>query len=548
MVFGRRWRRALGVCPECGAHAPLPADERLEHLLDPGSLERLTAHFGVDADVDFHDSRPYHERLAEARRRTGLDEAVLCASGHIEGMPLIVAAMDFRFMGGSLGAAVGEMITYAAETALRRRVPLLIITASGGARMQEGSIALMQMAKTSAALAELAEAGILSLSLVTDPTFGGVAASFATLPDVVFAEPGARLGFAGRRVIEQTVRERLPDDFQTAEFLFARGFLDRIVPRRELRPAIARLLRAATPRFTDQPARDDGPAALVPLVRDPDRLPVRDPWEQVRAARQLDRPTTLDYFALMFTDFQELHGDRASGDCPATVGGTAWLDDQPVMVIGQQKGHTSAELTARNFGMPLPAGYRKAARLMSLAAKLDLPVITLIDTPGAYPGARAEEQGQAVAIANNLQLMASLPVPVVTVITGEGGSGGALALAVANRVLMFSGSIYSVISPEGCAAILWNDPAAAPTAAAALRLSARDLLGRGVVDAVVPEPEGGTAADPAQAAGNLRAALAASLRELSGLGPADLVARRRVRFRRYGRAVPTALATEETAS
>lgn len=385
------------------------------------------------------------------------------------------------------------------------------------------------MAKTSAALGQLDEAGVLTVSLVTDPTYGGVAASFATLADVIVAEPAARLGFAGRRVIEQTIRQVLPERFQTAEFLLKRGFVDLVVPRARLRAELARLLRVGTADLAPHP-----PVSADAPVSDPGLLPRSDPWEQVRKARSLDRPTTLDYLSLAFTDFQELHGDRLGGDCPAVVGGTARLDGRPVVVVGQQKGHTPAELTQRNFGMPGPDGYRKAARLMRLADKLGVPVVTLVDTPGAYPGADAEEGGQAVAIAENLRLMTGLRVPVVSVIIGEGGSGGALALAVANRVLMFTNSVYSVISPEGCAAILWKDPAAAPRAAAALGVSARDLLRLGIVDGVIPEPDGGTGADPLRAADRLRSALTAVLAELSALPHRELLADRRARFRKFG--------------
>ncbi|HEY9475016.1 MAG TPA: acetyl-CoA carboxylase, carboxyltransferase subunit beta, partial [Mycobacteriales bacterium] len=533
-VYGRRWTRNLRVCPDCGAHQRLTAPQRLDQLSDPDAMEPL----GLTADdhdpLGFVDSRPYTERIDEARVRTGMDEAVLCVRTTIEGNPVVVAAMDFRFMGGSLGSAVGELITLAAETALAERVPFLVVTASGGARMQEGALSLMQMAKTSAAMARLDEAGILTISLVTDPTFGGVAASFATLPDVIIAEPDARLGFAGRRVIEQTIRQKLPPRFQTAGFLLERGFVDMVVPRSRLRHELGRLLRAGAtesatvPEAANVPERQPTPASGSMVYR-ADLLRESDAWYQVHQARRLDRPTALEYLSLAFTDFQELHGDRISGDCPAVVGGVAWLDGRPLVVIGQQKGHTPEELTQRNFGMPTPAGYRKAARLMRLADKLRLPLVTLVDTPGAYPGADAEERGQAVAIAENLRLMATLTIPVVSVIIGEGGSGGALALAVANRVLMFANCVYSVISPEGCAAILWDDPLAASDAAAALGITAPALLRLGVVDGVISEPDGGTGADPLAAADLLRNALRHSLDELSMDGRA-LAECRRARF------------------
>jgi acetyl-CoA carboxylase carboxyl transferase subunit beta len=270
------------------------------------------------------------------------------------------------------------------------------------------------------------------------------------------------------------------------------------------------------------------------VITDPAELPDLDPWEAVQRARHLDRPTTLDYLSHLVTDFEELRGDRVSGECPAIVGGLGRLDGQPVVVVGHQKGHTTAELVARNFGMPNPPGYRKAARLMRLAAKLQLPVITLVDTPGAFPGVQAEEQGQAVAIAESLVLLSGLPVPVVSVVTGEGGSGGALALALANRVYLCANAVYSVISPEGCASILWKDAGQAPRAARVLKLDARSLLRLGIVDGVVPEPPGGAHTAHLEAADALRRTLTGALRELLAMDPRRLVADRRHRFRAFG--------------
>jgi acyl-CoA carboxylase subunit beta len=529
LIYGKRFVRNHHLCPDCGWHSRLTAAQRLEQLLDPGTITVLEALGSVADPLGFVDTRPYPERLREAQVRTGLDEAVVCALGTILGRRVVVAVMDFRFMGGSLGTGVGERITQAAEIAFEERTPLLLVTASGGARMQEGVLSLMQMAKTSQALAELDEAGILTISVITDPTYGGVAASFATLTDVIIAEPGARMGFAGPRVIEQTIKQRLPEGFQTAEFLRDAGLIDDVQPRTMLRSTLARLLATQEPRWPRQPQTSNDP-----VIRRPEELPVRDAWQVVQLARHSGRPTTLDYIGHLLHGFHELHGDRVSGDCTAIVGGFGLLGDLPVMVIGHQKGHSTRELVARNFGMPTPDGYRKAARLMRLAAKLGVPVLTLIDTPGAYPGLEAEEHGQAIAIAENLRLMARLPVPLVAVITGEGGSGGALALGVADRVLVCANASYSVISPEGCAAILWKNATAAPAAAAALRLDARELLRYGIVDGVVPEPEGGAHHDPLLMADLLRDAVIAALRELLPRDPGQLVRERRRRFRRFG--------------
>ncbi len=547
VMYAKRLRRNQLICPDCGYHNRVPAAQRLAQLLDPGYTLLPAPPAQVEDPLGFFDSKPYPARLAQARRATGLDEAVLCARGAIEGRAVVVAVMEFAFLGGSLGCGAGERITQAAEEALAQRLPLLLVCASGGARMQEGALSLMQMAKTSAALAALDEAGILTISLITDPTFGGVAASFATLCDVIVAEPRARMGFAGRRVIEQTIRQSLPPTFQTAEFLLDRGMIDAVWSRAMLREPLSLLLSFAGGTATGTvtgtaigtgtgTATVTGPVGPDPVLRDPALLPEVDRWQVVRRARHIGRPTTVDYISLLFEDFEELHGDRATGDSAAIVGGVGVLDGRRLVVIGHQKGHGPAELAMRDFGMASPAGYRKAARLMRLAGKLGVPVLTFVDTPGAYPGLEAEERGQAVAIAENLRLMASLPVPIVTVITGEGGSGGALGLAVADEVLICQHAVYSVITPEGCAAILWNDPAAAPTAATQLRLDPRELLAHRIVDGVIPEPPDGAQTDHATMARTLHAALSAAFARLDPLGPAELVATRRARFRAYGRA------------
>ncbi|MDH6117694.1 acetyl-CoA carboxylase, carboxyltransferase subunit beta [Kitasatospora sp. GAS204B] len=532
LIYGKRFSRALQVCPDCGSHARLTAQQRLDQLLDPGSAQPLDHVECVSDPLGFVDTRPYPERLSDAQAATGLREAVLCVQGTIEGRPVVAAAMDFRFLGGSLGCGVGALITEAARTSLRRRIPLLLITASGGARMQEGVLSLMQMAKTSQALAELDEAGILVLSLITDPTYGGVAASYATLADVIIAEPGARLGFAGPRVIEQTIGESLPPGFQTAEFLLDHGLVDDVVPRAALRATLAQLLGLHAPAAEGAaPAGQDGGR----ILRRAEELPQTDAWTAVRLARHPERPTTLDYATHLLDGFHQLHGDRIAEDCAAVVGGPGRLNGRPIMLIGHQKGGSDLlERQRRKFGMPSPSGYRKAARLMRMAAKLGLPVVTLIDTPGANPGPDAERGGQAVAIAENLRLMSRLPVPIVAVVTGEGGSGGALALAVADRVLICANGIYSVISPEGCAAILWKDAQAAPTAAAALRVDARDLLRLGIVDGVVPEPPEGAHTDHSQAAALLGAAVTAALQELESWEPQRLLRERGGRFHRFG--------------
>ncbi|ONI77886.1 acetyl-CoA carboxyl transferase [Actinosynnema sp. ALI-1.44] len=529
LLYRKRFDRLGRVCPDCGWHGPLTARQWLDRLLDAGSARAVLPGPSVHDPLEFTDLVPYAVRLQRARSATGMADAVAVAQGTARGRRLVVAAMDFRFLGGSLGTAAGEAIATAAETALAERVPLLVVTASGGARMQEGVLSLMQLPKTINAMSALDEAGLLTVTLVADPTFGGVAASYATHSDVILAEPGARMGFAGARVIEQTIRQRLPDGFQTAEFLLDHGLVDGVCPRAELPHTLAALLAIG-----DRPATGWGRDRADPVWRDPDQVPQQSIDRLVRLSRHFDRPSTLDLLTAWTDGFVELHGDRLGEDCPAIVGGLARLDGLPVMVIGHQKGNSTAELVRRGFGMSSPAGYRKAIRLMRMAAKLGIPVITLVDTPGAYPGRTAEEHGQAHAIAQCLRTLGGLPVPVVSLITGEGGSGGALALAVADRVLICEHAIYSVISPEGCAAILWRDPGAAAAAAAALRVDARSLLRLGVVDGVVPEPGGGAHRDPTATTSLARDAVVCALRELLGRPGTELVAARRARFRRFG--------------
>jgi acetyl-CoA carboxylase carboxyl transferase subunit beta len=538
-VYYKRLKRSLGVCPECNHHFRLPVRERLAQLLDEGSFVDLSESLEPLDVIGFSDSKPYSQRIEEAQRKTGNREGALYGTGTIEGHPLVVAAMDFAFIGGSMGSGVGEAVTLAAERALESRTPLLVIAASGGARMQEGCVSLMQMAKTSQAVARLNEEGILFISLLTDPTYGGVSASFATLGDVLVAEPSSYIGFAGPKVIEQTIRQQLPEGFQTAEFLLDHGMLDLVEPRENLRQALRKIIELAA-LAVEVAASSDGRAQRLPStdgsapITDADALSERPAWDTVQLARHIDRPNTLEYIGDVFDDFQEFHGDRLFDEDAAIVGGPARLGDLAVMVVGHQKGHTTSELMERNFGMPNPEGYRKGLRLMQYGAKFGMPIVTLVDTPGAYPGIGGEERGQSIAIARSIMEMSRLPVPIVTVVTGEGGSGGALALAVGDRVLMMENSYYSVISPEGCSTILFKDAAQAPRAAAALRITAPDLLRLRIMDGIVPEPENGAHTDAATVAANLRTAIVESLRELVELPPEQLLQQRYDRFRRFG--------------
>ena len=476
------------ICPKCHGYFRIPAYKRIELVTDAGSFEEWDAKIDEgerpENPLDF---RGYTEKVKALRVKTGLDEAVVTGKATICGYPVVIGVCDGRFMMASMGHAVGEKITRAVERATEERLPVVLFTCSGGARMQEGIISLMQMAKTSAALKRHSDAGFLYIPVLTDPTTGGVTASFAMLGDIILAEPGALIGFAGPRVIEQTIGQKLPEGFQRAEFLLEHGFVDRIVTRDEMKEVLGQILKMHT--VTDEKKED------CPEKKKENRKNISagkenvSDWERVLKSREKERPVGKDYIDRLFTDFVELHGDRYYKDDPAVVGGIAYFHGKAVTVIAQCKGKTTKENLERNFAMPSPEGYRKALRLMKQAEKFQRPVICFVDTPGAFCGMEAEERGQGEAIARNLYEMSALKVPVLSIVIGEGGSGGALALAVADEVWMMENAVYSVLSPEGFASILWKDSKRASEAAGVMRLTAADLKELKVIEEIICEPE-----------------------------------------------------------
>jgi acetyl-CoA carboxylase carboxyl transferase beta subunit/acetyl-CoA carboxylase carboxyl transferase alpha subunit len=533
LLYRKRLERDLHVCPECDEHLRLSARARIDLLVDGGSFTETVFPRRESDPLSFTDLRPYPDRLRDAAQRSDGSEAIVVGTARIGGAPVVLAVMDFGFLGGSMGVEVGRRVSGAAALALEQRLPLLTVCASGGARMQEGVFSLFQMARVSEAFGRLREAGLLSVCLLTDPTYGGVSASFATLGSVLIGERGAHVGFAGPRVVQETIHAELPSDFQTAEFLLAHGLVDRVENRAELRPLLVRLLALhgqAGGRDPVTAARAEGRPTSAEDSPGPDQLEESDPWIVVLRARVVERPTTLDYLHTAFDDFVELHGDRAFADDPAVVGGVASIGGHRVVVLGTEKGHSVRERVAHNFGMPHPEGYRKALRLLGHAEAHSLPVVTLVDTPGAHPGPEAEERGQSHAIAEIIMRSSRLRVPIVAVVTGEGGSGGALALCTSDRLLVLENAYLSVISPEGCAAILWRTATAAPVAARAMRLGAAHLYRAGIATSVVAEPPSGAHTDPAAAARLLRSALVGELDELSGQDVTTLLAARSLRL------------------
>ena len=516
----------LYICSECKHHLSMPSHARIATLVDEGTFIELD-HSLVSVDpLEFADLRSYRARLQEARRETGVREAVTTGVCKIGGQRAVLVVFDFAFLGGTMGSVVGEKIAHAFEEATERGIPLVSVAASGGARVQEGMFSLMQMAKVAAAASVHDRHGLAFISVLTDPTFGGVTASFASLGDILIAEPGAQIGFVGPRVIEQTTGIAPPKDSHKAETLLHAGLIDLVIKRADLPSVITYLIaQLAKHKSTDSAAE-----GLPPNVKR-QRLPA---WQKVGLARHVGRPSARYYIARMATRFLELHGDRWSADDPAIVGGLAQLNGQTVFIIGHDRGGTPEEKAASHDGKAYSEGYRKSLRLMRLASKFRIPVVTLVDCPNAQASYESEHRGIAHALARNLATMANLPTPIVSVIIGEGGSGGALALGVADRVLMLENAIYSVISPEGAAAILYRDAGRAETVSEVLKLTAQDLHALGIIDTVVPEPEGGAHLDPAATADALRSHVLAALRAFTDVPTNQLLDARYKKYRHIG--------------
>lgn len=481
-------RKNLYRCPKCGGYFRVHAYRRVEMIADEGSFEEINQTMPFVNPLSFPG---YENKVQVMKEKYGLDEAVVTGRCRIHGEKAMLCVCDSRFIMSSMGHNVGEKITEATELATKEGLPLIIYCCSGGARMQEGIVSLMQMAKTSAALKRHHDAGLLYVSVLTNPTTGGVTASFAMLGDVILAEPKALIGFAGPRVIEQTIRQKLPEGFQRSEFLLEHGFVDEIVGREEQKEVLARLIRAHDRGRISEAAKRFVKEGTALFGKADDNRGAADEsgsaWDRVQISRSAERPKALDYIERIFDQFTELHGDRAYGDDGAIVGGIAEFCGMPVTVIAEQKGRNMKENLKRNFGMPSPEGYRKALRLMKQADDFGRPIICFVDTPGAYPGMESEERGQGEAIARCLYELSGVKVPVLSIVISEGGSGGALALAVANEVLMLENAVYSILSPEGFASILYKDAKKAKEASEVMKITAAELLSLGVIEGIIPE-------------------------------------------------------------
>lgn len=523
------------ICYECGGYFRVKTNNRIRMVADPKTFEPWFEDMEVSNPLDYEG---YEDKLATAREKTGLKEAVTVGRCKVFGEDIVLGICDSRFMMASMGHVVGEKITCAIERATALNLPVFIFCCSGGARMQEGIVSLMQMEKTSAAIRKHGDAGLLYCSILTDPTTGGVTASFAMLGDVIMAEPGALVGFAGPRVIKQTIGQELPEGFQTSEFLVEHGIIDGIVKRENLKKTIYFLVKThqcnGKKTYADYRPNEEFHFELSETLKEQSWFSTpRSAWEKVKAVRQVERPSASDYISHIFDFFVESHGDRAFRDDKAMIGGLAFLDGQPVTIIADEKGKDFKECEERNFGMPMPEGYRKALRLMKQAEKFNRPVISFVNTSGAFCGIEAEERGQGEAIARNLMEMSSLKVPVLCLMIGEGGSGGALATAVGNEVWMMENATYSILSPEGFASILWKDANRAKEASEVMNITAQDLKRLGVIEEIIPEFGGADHKTTEAIAGYMKEHIKDFLRKYDGMSGEQIAEERYQRFRKF---------------
>lgn len=523
------------ICYECGGYFRVKTNNRIRMVADPKTFEPWFEDMAVSNPLNYEG---YEDKLASAREKTGLNEAVTVGRCKVFGEDIVLGICDSRFMMASMGHVVGEKITRAIERATALKLPVFLFCCSGGARMQEGIISLMQMEKTAAAIRKHGDAGLLYCSILTDPTTGGVTASFAMLGDVIMAEPGALVGFAGPRVIKQTIGQDLPEGFQTSEFLVEHGIIDGIVKRENLKKTIYFLIKThqcnGKKTYADYKPNEEFHFELSETLKEQSWFSSpRSAWEKVKAVRQVERPSASDYISYIFDFFVESHGDRAFRDDKAMIGGLAFIDGQPVTIIADEKGKDFKECQERNFGMPMPEGYRKALRLMKQAEKFNRPIISFVNTSGAFCGIEAEERGQGEAIARNLMEMSSLKVPVLCLMIGEGGSGGALATAVGNEVWMMENATYSILSPEGFASILWKDANRAKEASEVMNITAQDLKRLGVIEEIIPEFGGADRKTTEAIAGYMKEHIKEFLKKYDGKSGEQIAEERYQRFRDF---------------
>ena len=540
---GSQLFQRLRVCPSCGFHYNISARARITALTDPGTFEETHQWITSLDPLVFSPRVSYQVRVLNDQVRTGLSEAAVTGVASIGGARCAIIAIDFGFLGGSMGLVVGEKVARAFEHAARQRLPVITFATSGGARLQEGVLSLTQMAKTVVASRSLRERGLPLISVLANPSSGQILSSFASMSDIRIGEPNAHIAFASLGTLREI--EESPDigDQSNAEAMLEHGHLDLVLSRNEQRDQLATLLG-----LFETGVEDDVSHRRRTVRYRPTR---HDAWDSIRLIRRADRPKASDYIPLVFRNFVELHGDRSGSDDEGVKIGIGYLGIYPVMVIAQERTHEDVEDAEEDKGFTASfmeqfghadldrggtavTGFRKARRAARMAADFSFPLVVLIDTPGPRLGIGQELNGLASEIAEMINVMLGVETPVVSVVIGEGGSEAALAFGIADRLLMLENAIYTPISPEAGAATELRDRARAPEVARSLRLTSYDALKMGIADRLVAEPDGGANVDPAGAARVLRQVLITEVGQLRKRHSRVLARHRRKRFRHIG--------------
>jgi acetyl-CoA carboxylase carboxyl transferase subunit beta len=506
------------VCPSCRFHYNISARRRIGLLADPKTFRETNRSYIALDPISF--SKDYRRRVLEEQKRTGLSDAVITGTVRIGGNRAVLAVIDFRFLGGTIGSVVGEKLALAFELAARRRRPMVVVVAGGVARLQEGPLALAQIAKIAAAQRRLTAARVPLICLLASPTTGAAYAGFASLADYIVAEPGALVGYASARTAGRATRSRMTADAHTAEGQLHGGMIDAVVERNQQRELLSTLIALFANRRRVKLEKDDEKDSRGEKVE-------AGAWHEVQMSRHAERPTARDYIGLMAKRFVEFRGDRIASDDATVICGVGEIAGEAVIVVGQQATDGQGPWIGA-------AGFRKARRAMQFAARFEMPLVTLIDTPGAYAGMDAEASGLGHAIASCTATMTDLPTPTVAAIIGEGGGEAALALGVADRALMLEHATFSVVTPERAAEMLYRDREKVEEAAEALRMTARECKALKVVDVIVSEPPGGAHLEHEAAARRLGGAIARALGELQSVPNKRLLEQRYRKYRALG--------------
>ena len=519
------------VCPFCRFHYTITARERIELLADRGTFKETHKYLSSVAPISFNRRGRFGELLAQDQNRTGLTEAAVTGRCKIDDDDVMLIVLDFTFMGGTMGSVVGEKVASALEGAAKRGIPAIAVVSGGGVRVQEGVLSLMQMAKTVTAANRLRDDGAPFIVVLANPSTGQAYASFANLADVILAEPKSLIGLSPLRTLREASNIPLPLDAHTAEAHVGHGLLDNVVDREALRTRVSMLLRILRGQKLEMTKQDKAMATGLLQAADGACTQV-DPWDALSAVRDSERPPASNYFRQMLDPFIELRGDRLNSDDRSIVAGVGYLAGLPVAVIGHQR---RALVEGERYHV-FPDGLRKAQRVIALASRFELPLLTLVDTQGADPGLEAEEQGIGNAIARTLSAMLDVPTPIVSVVIGEGGSEGALALGMADCILMQQYAVYSPISMNHNLAGAFHEPVLDREAADALMLTAHDCVELGIADRVIAEPAGGAHLDPRAAGTALQGGILKELNRLNKMSRGRLLKRRYSKFRRMGEA------------